>query len=258
MKAAIVHRYRYPRGPASPRYNAPRMPEDASQSSPPSPRAYVAQLYERYSEGLVNFFRASLPLSKQDATDLMQQTFEELLKWQSGDPSRTIAHPRAFLYQIANRRLIAYRDKLRRIPDLPQGPEPAMDDRSHRDDLEFMASQHESQRQALRAMRRMDNLDAQVILYLRYWEGLTEEGVAEALERGRATVAGQLRRAKKALLAKLAELEQAEPGTTRTSTTLLEQWWRRVEAQAKGVEPEEASSGDQFQGDGAPRRLKPR
>lgn len=218
----------------------------------------MAQLYERYSEALVNFFRASLPLSKQYATDLMQQTFEELLKWQSGDPSRTIAHPRAFLYQIANRRLIAYRDKLRRIPDLPQGSESEMDARAHQDDLEFMASQHESQRQALRAMRRMNDLDAQVLLYLRYWEGMTEAGVGEALERGRATVAGQIRRAKKALLDELAELEQAEPGTTRTSTTLLEQWWRRVEAQAKGVEPEESSAADQFQGDGAPRQSKPR
>lgn len=258
MRAAIARQFHRQRVEALPRYNAPQMPHDASQPSPRSPRAYVAQLYERYSEGLLSFFRASLPISKQDATDLLQQTFEELLKWQRGDPNRTIAYPRAFLYRIAHRRLLAYRDKQRRIPDEPQGSEPTLDARAHEDDLEYMARQHETQRQALRAMRRMNDLDAQVLLYLRYWEGLTEEGVGEALERGRATVAGQLRRAKKALLAKLAELEQAEPGTTRTSTTLLERWWRRVEAQAQGVEPVEAAPTDQFQGDDAPGQPKPR
>jgi len=227
------HRTNKPVPPAG--YTAPQMPKDASRTPDPSSRAYVAQLYERYSEGLSSFFRAALPISKHDATDLLQQTFEELLKWQEGGANRTIEHPRAFLYRIASRRLSAYRDKLRRIPDQPQDSAPTLDSQAHRDDFEYLASQHESQRLALRGMRRMDDTNAQVMLYLRYWEGLTENAVGEVLGQSRSTTTGQLRRAKKALLAKVLELEQSTPDKTRTSTTVLERWWRRVEAQAQDL-----------------------
>lgn len=258
MTTATAHRVCDPKTKAPPGYNATPMPDDASRPSGPPPRAYVARLYERYSEGLLGFFRASLPMSKEDATDLLQQTFVELLRWLQLEPSRKIVYPRAFLYRIAHRRLGRYRDKQRRIPDEPQGSEPTLDARAHRDDLEYMALQHERQRQALRAMRHLDDPDAQVLLYLRYWEGLTEEAVGAVLERGRSTVVGQIRRAKKALLAKVVELEQAQPNAIATSTTLLERWWRRVEAQAHGVDPDESDPADQFEGEGAPRRSKPR
>jgi RNA polymerase sigma factor (sigma-70 family) len=234
------------------------MPARASQPATPSARAYAAQLYKRHSEGLLSFFRASLPLTKGDAMDLLQRTFEELLKWLDRNPNGTIEHPQAFLYAIAHRLLGRHRDKQRRVPDLPQGPEPELDARAHEDDLAYMTSQHEIQRQALRAMRRMDDLDSQVILYLRFWQGLTEEGIGQVLGRSRSTIAGQLRRAKQALIAKLAELEQADPGKTRTSTTLLARWWQRVEAQANGAEPEPPSTTDQSDDDGAPDQAKPR
>lgn len=211
-------------------YSVARMPEDASR---PSARALVAQHYERYSEGLLTFFRTSLPISKPDATDLLQQTFEELLKWLRQDPERTIEHPQAFLYKIAHRRLSAYRDKQRRIPDEPQGSEPALDSRAHRDDGEFLAAQHETQRLAMRAMRRLERPDATVMLYLRYWSGLTEREIGEVMGRSRSTVTGQLRRAKQALLAKVTELAKPDPNRVRTSTTLLLRWWRRIEEQAR-------------------------
>lgn len=252
MSAATARCVSLPESRVAPGYNAAGMPQDASKPPDPSHRAYAAQLYERHSEGLMSFFRAALPMSRQDATDLLQQTFLELLKWKSGGPDRAIQYPRAFLYRIALRRLSAYREKKRRIPDTPAGIEPALDERTHRDDLDYLSVQHDSQRQALRAMRRLEP-DAQVILYLRFWAGLTEAGIGEALGRGRATVAGQLRRAKRAMVATLEQIERAQPGKPRTSTTMLERWWRQVEAQARQVEPAE-SAADQSAAEDAPKR----
>ncbi len=239
-----ARRYRDDDADRSEGYSGSPMPDDASL---PSARAQVARYYERYSEGLLTFFRTSLPISKSDATDLLQQTFEELLKWLRKDPARTIEHPKAFLYTIANRRLSTYRDKQRRTPDEPRGSEPALDSQTHRDDLEFMAMQHDTQRLAMRAMRRLKRPDAAVMLYLRYWGGLTEREVGEVMGRSRSTVTGQLRRAQKALLATLVEIAEPEPDRARTSTTLLLRWWRRIEEQARrtdDVDDDDEGSGD--------------
>jgi RNA polymerase sigma factor (sigma-70 family) len=220
---------------AWPRSNPRDVSEGSKLDDHGSPRAHAAHLYARYSEGLLAFFRASLPIAKDDAMDLLQQTFVELLQWQKNGSNRTILHPRAFLYTIANRRLCAYRDKQRRTPDDPQGAEPQVDAQAHRDDVEYLAALHDGQRGVLRAMRRMEDPDLQVMLYLRFWEGLTEEGVARVFSRTRSAVAHQLRRARAAVEAKLVELGEKEPGVAQTSTTLLERWWRQVEARAHGL-----------------------
>lgn len=219
---------------ASPRYAGAVMPTDPKRDDSGPHRAEAAQLYARYSEGLLAFFRAALPISKDDGMDLLQQTFVELLQWRKNGPGRTIQYPRAFLFTIAHRRLAAYRDKQRRTPDEPQGPEPKLDARAHDDDLEYLSGLHDGQRGVLRAMRRMEDRELQVMLYLRFWEGMSEEAVAQVFERSRGAIARQLRRARTAVEARLAELGQAEPGMARTSTTVLEGWWQQVKAQAHG------------------------
>jgi RNA polymerase sigma factor (sigma-70 family) len=222
-----------------PRHTQAPISENPKRERQGSSRAHAANLYARYSEGLLAFFRASLPIAKDHAMDLLQQTFVELLQWQSNGPNRAILHPRAFLYTIANRRLCAYRDKQRRTPDDPQGTEPQLDAQAHRDDLEYLSALHDDQRAVLRAMRRMEDRDLQVMLYLRFWEGLTEEGVARVFSRTRSAVAHQLRRARAAVEAKLAELGEKEPEVAQTSTTLLERWWRQIEEQAHNLESDE-------------------
>ncbi|MCX4239719.1 RNA polymerase sigma factor [Paraliomyxa miuraensis] len=217
-------------------------------SPPPTPRAQAAALYVQYSEELLAFFRAALPIAKVDAKDLLQQTFVELLEWLAGDPARTITSPRGLLYKIARCRLYAHRVAAQRTlssadvepttPDAHRAASSTIDD-----DLEYLASLQEDRRGLLRAMRRLGSpssddhavSDLQLAVYLRFWAGMTETEVGEVLEHPRATIAGQLRRAKAELSSVLAELERRSPGSAATSTTLLERWWQQIEARADEV-----------------------
>ncbi len=215
-------------------------------------RAEAAALFVKYSEELLAFFRAMLPMAKGDARDLLQQTFEQLLKWQDGDPTRSIDHGRGLLFKIAHRRVSAFHQKRARVPQTTDVPDTlpdaglAADVQQH--DLEYLTSLHEDRRGVLRAMRRLGPTEAgeavcdqQLLLYLRFFAGMTEGEAAEIFERPRATIAGQLRRARAALERELAALDRREPGIARTSTTLLQHWWSEVEARAEEValtEPE--------------------
>ncbi|MEM7154991.1 MAG: sigma-70 family RNA polymerase sigma factor [Myxococcota bacterium] len=212
-------------------------------------RAQAAELFVQHSEELLAFFRAMLPMAKVEARDLLQQTFEQLLEWLAAKPERTIDHGRGLLFTIARRRVFAFRNKRARAPVTDDSETLAAEPTVHEDDVEYLASLHEDRRGVLRAMRRLGArqpeptvCDPQLLLYLKFFAGMTETQVGDLLGRSRATIAGQLRRARAALEKELEALERIEPGSTRTSTTLLRQWWSEVEALADEMAPDESDT----------------
>ncbi|MEM9456561.1 MAG: sigma-70 family RNA polymerase sigma factor [Myxococcota bacterium] len=216
-------------------------------------RARVAGLYSRYSEELLAFVRASLPISKVDAADLIQQVFMELIRWCDNNPDQPIHSPRAFLYKIASRQIGKHLERGHRIPTAPahateisELPEGAVRSDTREDDLEYLASLTKERRLVLRAMRRLGNEgevssvgELQLVTYFRFWAGLTEQEIGDIVDYPREAVARRLRKAKTKLLEQIKALEQREPGSTATSTTLLHNWWRQIERQADQVAPTE-------------------
>nr|MCH9683080.1 hypothetical protein [Deltaproteobacteria bacterium] len=150
--------------------------------------------------------------------------------------------PRPFVYRVANRHLRKHADKCRRTatsPDMTMLPDDLeLGSTARRDDVEYMARLNIDQRIMLRAMRRLGGrssadfmiTDDQRILYLRFWVGMTQQEIADVFEVPRGTLLGRLRKAIADVRAQMEEIEQEEPGSTKTSATLLDRWWARLEA----------------------------
>jgi RNA polymerase sigma factor (sigma-70 family) len=218
-------------------------------------RQRAAELYARYSEELLAFFRAALPISKTDANDLVNLIFIELLQWFDKCPDETLKNPRAFLYTLARRHLGKYLGRLHRSPSASASAAPidaldlTQDARKH--DLEYLVSVGDGHRSLLRAMRRLGAAEGathpvselQLITYLKFWVGMTETEIGEILGHSRSAVARRLRTATAELRTLLEELERSEPGSTRTSTTVLLRWWQQVRARGDEIAPVEREDG---------------
>lgn len=215
-------------------------------------RERAAELYARYSEELLAFFRAALPISKADANDLVNLIFIELLQRFDKHPDEKLNNPRAFLYKLARRHLGKYLDRLRRSPSAPANAAPVEalelteDARSH--DLQYLVSVGDGHRSLLRAMRRLGASsgatqpvsELQLVTYLKFWVGLTETEIGEVLGITRSAIARRLRKATAELRVLLEELERIEPGSTRTSTTVLLRWWQLVQSKGSEIAPIDA------------------
>lgn len=205
----------------------------------PSARERTIELYTRYSEELLGFLRSMLPVSKEDARDLLQHVFLDVTHWVKCNPGVAIEHPRGFLYELARRRLIKHRNKLDRTPT-----HLVDDDRNllevnaaaQADDLEHLTAQGQERRLLLRAMRKLGSAhpvdELQVIVYLRFWVGMTKAEIGRVLGLKRGAVIRRLRKAIAQLRALLQEFEEQDPHATRTSTALLLRWLRQLEHEA--------------------------
>ncbi len=205
-------------------------------------RAEVGRLYARYSEVLLAYIRATLPIAKSDAFDVLHTVFIELLKWHDSNPGKVIEWERRFVYKVTDRHLRKYVDKCRRTVSSPhQATSPdelELGSAAREDDVEYMARLSMERRTVLRAMRRLGDpsrtspvvTDNQRILYLRFWAGMTELEIGEVIDVPRPTLAGRLRRTIAALRVQVDEIERQEPGSTETSATLLDRWWKCLES----------------------------
>jgi RNA polymerase sigma factor (sigma-70 family) len=222
------------------------------------PAQVAAHLYRQHSKEVLAFFRCSRRMSAEDAGDLLQQTFEELLKTLENNPELDLANPKAYLFRIAHWQFAAHLKRKGRRPTLVDeaaGPEPASEAES--DDLELLAAMRSDQRLLLRAMRRLTDEDdakatataqgldderggstAQLMLYLRYWAGLSLAEVAEVFEAPQGTVSGRLRRALALLRQRVDALGSVDAATHHTSTTVLRHWQEALELEAAQLVPD--------------------
>lgn len=219
---------------------------------PRSSKEIARQIFDDHSKAILAFFRASLPMAGSDAADLLQQTFTELLLTFRRQPDQEIEQPRAFIFKIAHRCLYSYLERQRKRPPPKEAPDPETPSTAETDDLQFMMSQREEHRLLLRAMRRMtpeDNVAAdegqtapvglghtQQLLYLRVWGDFKLAQLAEIFDIPQGTVTSRLRRANELLRERVTELARSDRDM-QTSTTLLNQWCRNLEEEAKRLIP---------------------
>jgi RNA polymerase sigma factor (sigma-70 family) len=206
----------------------------------------AGRLYSRYSADLLAMFRSTRRISRVDAVDLLQQTFSELLATLARQPELEIQHPRAFLFKLATRQLYALSRKEQREPSLDdEAPVAQLASQRDMDDLECCASLRAEQRLLLRAMRRLtDGPDSaadrrpqevselQLLVYFRFWVGLSLGEVAEIFEVSSAVVSGRQRRGLRKLQRIVAELQVTEGTSESTSTTVLTRWRELLERSA--------------------------
>jgi len=176
-----------------------------------------------------------------DAVELLQQTFAELLETLTRHDDLQIDHPRAFLFTIATRQLGATYQRRQRRPQLDDNATiDTLPAEAEVDDLEYAASLRAEQRLLLRAMRRLDHSEThavsepQILLYLRFWAGLTLLEVATIFGVPPGTISGRQRRALQQLERHLAELDSTDAATAVTSTTLLHRWQDALQREVHG------------------------
>lgn len=228
-----------------------RPAEPSTHPNPtPAQRRYARQLYTQYSEPLLSFFRAVGRLATADAGDLVQQTFSELLETLVRRRDLEIRHPRAFLFKLGARQLYAVQRRGTRQPivdsNAPLGTLRSDDARA---DLEYCASLRAEQRLVLRAMRTLrgtvgtalTNSGAvsplQLLVYFRFWLGLTLEEVAEIFEVTPGVISGRQREALDRLRRRVAEITQQQDSSDSTSTTMLVRWRKVLEREAATLPP---------------------
>ena len=157
--------------------------------------APIITLIGEQSDKLARFYRSSgVPYA--DAQDLVQQTFQVFMEKSS---QGAIEQPRSFLWGIARKKLLQYRDRLRHHAEfrssqiLPQG----------------ITSPSQRLDRRLRVQLLLQRLgDEERTAFLMRCEGLTLPAIAEAMDLSLATIKRRLSEARKHI-----ETISAEPGT---------------------------------------------
>ncbi len=179
-------------------------------------------LFERYFPAIERFFRTKLP---QQVADLVQETFIACVEGR--DRLRDGTNFRAYLFAVANNVLCRYlREKYRSGHDLDfdqvsiealvTGPVTAV------------ARQREHQL-LLDGLRRIPVM-YQVVVELRFWEGLRTIEIADILGIPHPTVRRRLQRALKLLREQVNELS-ASPVDLETTLVNLNEWASRCQTE---------------------------
>lgn len=170
------------------------------------------ELFERHFDAIYRFF---VHKADADAVDLVQRTF--LACVEGRDRFRATASFRTYLFAIARHELLAHWRKRRKDTD------PAT---SSIRDLAASASTllvaRAEQRALLEALRSIP-IDLQIALELHYWERLGTAEIADVLDIPEGTAKSRLRRAREALIERLAELE-SDQERLRTTLASLDAW----------------------------------
>ena len=177
-------------------------------------------LFERHFDAIYRFFCNKVG---RDVDDLVQETFLGCVH--SRDRFRADASFRTYLFAVARKQLLRYRDRWRknnadddfdayRVVDVDATPSQVVVDT-------------EQQALLLRALRRLP-LDLQIALELFYWEGLKSADVADVLEIPHGTVRSRLRRAREVLQEHLEAIAQT-PELMRSTVGDLDGWLRSMQ-----------------------------
>jgi len=174
-------------------------------------KAAGSQLLQRYFESVYRFFRTKLG---DDVDDLVQQCF---LGCVEGRDRVTAGEFRAYLFGIARNRLI---DRLR----LRQPVELDEECIAHcKTSPSQTVAKNQEQQLLMLAMQQIP-INAQIVLELTYWEGLSGRELAQVLGVSEHTIRSRLARARDALRGKLAEIAP--------SAAAAESSWRALETAA--------------------------
>lgn len=171
-------------------------------------------LFERHYASVLGFFRNKVGT---DSADLVQETFAACVAGR--DRIREGSSVRAYLFGIAHNVLKSHlRARYRgervldfeavSVRDLSPGPS------------EIVVRKNE-ERLLLEALRTIA-VDDQILLELRYWEGLKTREIADVLGIPHATVRSRLRRAHEKLEYEMARLESGP--ILQSTLTRLEEW----------------------------------
>lgn len=181
-------------------------------------------LLERHFAGLYRFFVGKVA---RDVDDLIQQTLLACVEGRDRIRGDAQASFRGYLYGIARNVLYGYyRGRsherfdalLTSLEDLAPSPSQVVDGAA---EARVLAA----------ALRRIP-LDAQVLLELHYWEGLTHHDLAEAMGLSLGVVKGRIQKAKVQLRAMVRELHALGPGACAASSADLDRWVASLAADA--------------------------
>ncbi len=173
------------------------------------------QLLKRHFDALYRFFTNKVP---DHADDLIQATMMACVRGR--DSFRKECGFRSFVFVVARHELYrhirnhhrsreVFDPSLVSVADLGPSPSSAL-------------ARHKEQRLLLSALRRIP-LDLQIVLELHYWEGLSTNELAEAMEIPQGTVKSRLRRGREALEREMAAIATS-PQDLRSTLGNLDHW----------------------------------
>lgn len=183
-------------------------------------------LVERHLEAVHRFFSNKVQHS---TDDLVQKTFLACVESIEGFAGR--ASFRSYLFGIARHVLFHHwREGHRVLDPLTTSTAAALQvEHSPADRI----TEREDQRLLLRALRTLP-LELQTLVELAYWEGLSDQELADVVEAPAGTVKSRLRKARSLLEEQLASLAQS-PALLESSRLTLEAWAAAIRART-GIE----------------------
>jgi RNA polymerase sigma-70 factor, ECF subfamily len=167
---------------------------------------WCEHLYERKASGLILYGRA-LGLSHWEAEDVLQSTFESLLRLMQ--PPQALDHycVRAYRNRAINYRRSLWRRVLRELESKTW--------------FESKPATNEPERTAMAALEQLPHEQREVIV-LKIWHGYTFEQIGELLSVSPNTVAGRYRYGMQKLRAKMESREHENTDEFRTPNALVE------------------------------------
>lgn len=180
------------------------------------------QLVMRHLEAVHRFFANKV---RHSTDDLVQKTFLACVESVDGFAGR--ASFRSYLFAIARHVLFHhYRDAQHDFDPLTVSAATMVhEDHSPADRL----SERDDQRLLLRALRTLP-LELQTLLELAYWEGLTDQELADVVDVAPGTIKSRLRKARGLLETQLAALATT-PALLESSRLTLEGWAAAIREQ---------------------------
>ena len=179
-------------------------------------------LFERHFNSVYGFFCNKVGPEAVD--DLVQETFLGCVR--SRDRFREEASFRTYLFAIAHRQMMKYRERwykardrgadfdLERVADLDGSPSQ-------------LVVSHSEQALLVRALRHLP-LDLQIVLELFYWQDLRSLDIADILELPHGTVRSRIRRAREKLAERIEELTD-DPALCASTVGNIEDWLRSLQ-----------------------------
>lgn len=175
-------------------------------------------------DGLHRFFATKAP---DVAEDLVQETFMACVKARDTFEGRSSV--RTYLFGIARRRLLMYwRSKRRRGGDAVDFDQVSLQDLGA--SPSSLAHARGERRRLLQALRCIP-LESQIVLELRYWEGMTAPAIAAVLGVAEVTARRRLKRAHEVLGTQLDQSESADT-MMRASVEDIDRWVAAMRASA--------------------------
>jgi RNA polymerase sigma-70 factor (ECF subfamily) len=184
------------------------------------------ELFNRHFDSICRFFANK---ASEDIEDLIQKTF--LACVEGRDRFRGDASFRGYLFGVARNVLrryyrdkrygkIRYHELESSVHDLSPGPS-------------MLIADKREQTLLLHALRQLP-IDSQITLELYYWENLSGRELGDVLGIPEGTVRGRIRKAKKLLEERLAELSES-PALLQSTMANLEGWAKGLREQALPV-----------------------